>query len=110
LPDSERVRTGREGGLTSWANTTAAGERHQRMAAVRANSPASDDYWMQRLGHDPAALTAEQRTALAPNVATLKKLYFARLRKTSVAKAKRAKAERLQKQADAIDAELAADA
>ena len=51
--DPERIRTGREGGLTGWANTDERGQRHQRMEAVRNNSPASDGYWYAKLGLTP---------------------------------------------------------
>jgi len=37
--DPERVDTGRLGGLTSWTNADARGERHQRMEAVLQSPP-----------------------------------------------------------------------
>jgi hypothetical protein len=49
--DPERVDTGRLGGLTSWTHADAKGERHQRMQAVRQNSPASDAKWARDLGY-----------------------------------------------------------
>jgi hypothetical protein len=107
--DPTRVDTGRHGGLTSWVNTDAKGQRHQRMQAVRANSPASDTYWAKDLGFTAGPdgeWTAQQRA----EISTKKKLYFARLRRSSVAATKRLKAERLQKQAAKIEAELAAEA
>jgi hypothetical protein len=84
-PDPERVNTGSLGGLTSWANADARGERHQRMEAVRQNSPAADGYWERKLrfsrGPD-GKLTAEQRN----QIATAKRLYFAHLRRHICAK------------------------
>jgi hypothetical protein len=102
--DPERVDTGRLGGLTSWINTDAKGERHQRMEAARQNSPASDIKWARDLGYgtDPSAWTAEQCAVIK----TAKKAYFGRLRRSSVAAMKRAKAAKLQAQAAAIEAEL----
>jgi hypothetical protein len=38
MPDPERQRTGRLGGLTSWSQTP---DRYERMAHVRENSPAA---------------------------------------------------------------------
>jgi hypothetical protein len=104
----EHVETGRLGGLTAATNADRRGERHQRMEHVRANSPSSDAYYAKQLGFglDPEQWTAGQRR----QIATAKALYFARLRRASVAEMKRLKAERLQKQAAAIDAELAAEA
>jgi hypothetical protein len=60
--DPERVDTGRPGGLTSWTNADARGERHQRMEAVRQKSPASDIRWAEDLGFgtDPSAWTPQQ--------------------------------------------------
>jgi hypothetical protein len=49
--DPERVDTGRLGGLTSWTHADAKGERHQRMQAVRQNSPAFDAKWARDLGY-----------------------------------------------------------
>jgi hypothetical protein len=104
--DPERVDTGRIGGLTSWENADAKGVRHQRMEHVRASSPAADAKWAKDLGFgtDPSRWTAEQCAVIK----TAKKAYFGRLRRSSVAAMKRAKAERLQAQAAVIEAELAA--
>jgi hypothetical protein len=106
--DPERVDTGRLGGLTSWTNADARGERHQRMEAVRQKSPASDIKWAEDLGFgaDPSRWTPQQRA----EISTKKRLYFARLRRASTAKLKRLKAEKLQQQATAIEAQLAAEA
>jgi len=49
MPDPERQRTGRLGGLTSWEYTT---DREARLAPVRRKSPASDSYHAERLGLD----------------------------------------------------------
>lgn len=99
----ERVRTGRHGGLTSWANTDANGQRQQRMAQVRENSPAGDLFWAKKLG-----FTVGERDDLTPpqlkEIQTARKLYFAELRTASVKAIKHAKAERLRARADAIDA------
>jgi hypothetical protein len=108
-PDPERVDTGRLGGLTSWVNADFRGERHQRMEHVRSNSPAADGYWERKLGFTrgpDGELTAQQ----CNQIATAKRLYFARLRRSSVAATKRAKAERLQQQAAKIEAELESEA
>lgn len=101
--DPERVRTGRHGGLTSWANTDADGQRHERMAKVRENSPAGNTYWAKKLGFaftELDDLTAPQ----LKEIQTARKLYFANLRLASVKAIKHAKAERLRARADAIDA------
>lgn len=105
MDDKERVRTGRHGGLTGWANTTIAGDRQQRMAAVRANSPANDDYWLRKLGYMPETMTPEERRDALPDAQTLKKQHFAELRQKSVAASKRVRADRLLKEIAAIDAE-----
>jgi hypothetical protein len=106
--DPERVATGRLGGLTSWTNNDVRGDRGQRMEAVRQKSPASDIRWAEDFGFgtDPSAWTAEQCAVIK----TAKKAYFARLRRSSVAKMKRLKASKLQAQAAAIEAELSSEA
>jgi hypothetical protein len=100
-PDPERVDTGRLGGLTSWTYSDAKGERHQRMEAVRQNAPASDDYWARDLGFI-RGLDGEWTPQQRAEISTKKKLYFARLRRASVAEIKRLKAAKLQAQAAAI--------
>ena len=103
--------SGRIGGLTGWAETSRRGLRGERMAHVRNNSPASDEYWAKKLGFDFAQLTPGQRA----EIKTEKKLYFATLRTASVRAIKRQKADRLEAQAkrlraqaDAIEAEVEA--
>jgi hypothetical protein len=79
------------------------------MEHVRSNSPAADGYWERKLGltrGPDGKLTAQQ----CNQITTAKKLYFARLRRSSVAASKRLKAARLQEQADAIEAEITAEA
>lgn len=98
--DPERKRTGGQGGLQSWANTDARGERYERMARVRDKSPASDTYWARKLGFDPEDLTPKQRN----EIKTQRKLYFAKLRVGSAKAIQRAKARRLRQRADAIEA------
>ena len=71
------------------------------MAHVRANSPASDEYWARKLGFDFAQLTPEQRATIK----TEKNLYFAKLRTASVRAIKRQKADRLEAQARRLRAE-----
>jgi hypothetical protein len=89
MPDPERVRTGRLGGLTTWSQTP---DRYARMAHVRENSPASDSYWARKLGFaNPTDPTPEQ----LKEISTARKLYFAQLRQFSAAGVKRAKARRL---------------
>ncbi|WP_165691570.1 hypothetical protein [Mycobacterium numidiamassiliense] len=91
----ERVQTGRLGGLTGWANMDARGQRHQRMAEVRDKSPASDNYWVLKVGFDPDALTKDHRS----QIATAKKQHFAAMRINSHRTKKLAKAERMRKAA-----------
>jgi hypothetical protein len=104
--DPERVRTGRQGGLQGWTNTDADGQRYERMARVRENSPASDTYWAAKLGFDNTALTPEQRR----QITTARKSYYANLRSSSVRGIKLAKAKRLEQRAAAIRAEYEAGA
>jgi hypothetical protein len=105
----ERIRTGREGGLTGWLNTDQRGQRQQRMEVVGSSSPASDDFWYQKLKFTPGAdgkYTAQQRA----EVMTAKRAYFARLRKASVAAMKDAKIAKLKALTAKLEAELAAEA
>jgi hypothetical protein len=101
-PDPERQRTGRQGGLTGWDETTARGERYQRMSHVREHSPASDVYWARKL-FDTAVdeLTPKQHKELT----TAKKAHFARLRSASVKAIKKKKANRLRELADKLERE-----
>ena len=86
MPSSPRQLSGRYGGLKSWANTT---DRSVRTAPARTASPASIDYWRDRL--DPerfADATEEQRLAAAE---AARKAHFAELAMRS-AKARRQRA------------------
>jgi hypothetical protein len=105
--DPTRQRTGRHGGLQSWSNTDERHERHQRMAHVRENSPASPSYWARKLGI-PFTSLKDLTTEQLKEIKTAQKLYFAKLRTESVKAKKRKKADRLRQLADAIDAEVEA--
>jgi hypothetical protein len=101
MPDPERQRTGRIGGLTSWSQTA---NRDARMAQVRGSSPADDSYHAKKLGFDIGRpLTDEQQK----QVATAKKLYYARLRQASAATRKKQKTEWLRRLAAALEAKAA---
>ena len=104
--DPERRRTGSHGGLQSWVNTDARGDRYERMARVRENSPAGDTHWARKLGFDPERLTPEQ----LKKIKTARKLYYAELQVGSVRAIKLNKAKRLRRLAAEIEAEQASGA
>jgi integrase len=59
-PDPERVNTGSLGGLTSWANADARGERHDlrhTAASLSASAGASIKVLQNQLGHADARMT-----------------------------------------------------
>ena len=104
MPDPERQRAGRLGGLTSWRQIP---DRYERMAHVRENSPGSDSYWAKKLGSTFTTLD-DLTTGQLKKISTARKLYFAQLRQSSVGGMKPAKTKRLRERAAAIDAEIEA--
>ncbi|MDT5225450.1 MAG: hypothetical protein QOG19_2857 [Mycobacterium sp.] len=103
MPDPERQRLGRLGGLTASSKTQ---DWNARMEPVRGCSPATEEWHAKRLGFTPDA-AGKYTPAQSKQIATAKKLYYARLREASVAALKRQKVERLRKKAAAIVAEAA---
>lgn len=107
MPDPERQRTGRQGGLTSWANASANGTRYDRMGRTRGRSPADDEYWAKKLGFTPdheGNFTSRERA----EIKTVKRAYFAQLRSASAKAVKRKKADKLRALAAKLEAEASA--